>query len=96
MDFAWPEYRVAVEIEGGVWSMGRHNRPKGFIADTEKYNAAAELGWIVLRFTAQAIRDGKAIDQTLNVLQDRESFREMYEPDPGMPVIMRRRSRPAV
>lgn len=94
MDFAWPEYRVAVEVEGGVWGMGRHNRPRGFIADTEKYNAAAELGWIVLRFTGQAIKSGKAIEQTLDVLKERESLRAQFEPDPRTPSIMRPRSRP--
>ena len=94
MDFAWPEYRVAVEVEGGVWGMGRHNRPRGFIADTEKYNAAAELGWIVLRFPGQAIKSGKAIEQTLGMLKDRESLRDQFEPDPQTPYIMRPRSRP--
>jgi len=48
-DVAWPEHLVAVEIEGGVWINGRHNRPRGFIADCEKYNAATVLGWRVLR-----------------------------------------------
>jgi len=54
-DFAWPEQRVAVEIEGGVWSRGRHVTPQGFLKDLEKYNAAAALGWSVLRFAGEAI-----------------------------------------
>lgn len=33
-----------------MFSRGRHNRPAGFIADCEKYNAAAIAGWKVLRF----------------------------------------------
>ena len=48
-DFAAPRYRVAVEIEGGVYQRGRHNRPAGFVADAEKYNAAAGMGWRVIR-----------------------------------------------
>ncbi|WP_050489229.1 hypothetical protein [Bordetella bronchiseptica] len=60
-DFAWPHARVAVEIEGGVWTGGRHTRGAGFVADTEKYNAAAIAGWRVLRFTEKAVRDGTAI-----------------------------------
>lgn len=52
-DFANLQYKVAVEVEGGAYTKGRHTRPKGFIADMEKYNAAAELGWIVLRYTPQ-------------------------------------------
>lgn len=47
-DFAFPEARVAVEIEG----RGRHQTFAGFRADTEKYNTALLLGWRVLRFPA--------------------------------------------
>jgi len=50
-DFAWPVHRIAVEIEGGVFSRGRHTRPMGFIKDCEKYNMAALHGWRVLRYT---------------------------------------------
>jgi len=52
-DFAWPhpDVMVAVECEGGIWSRGRHVRGRGFEADCQKYNAAAVLGWKVLRVT---------------------------------------------
>ncbi|WP_139121780.1 PDDEXK family nuclease [Piscirickettsia litoralis] len=54
-DFAMPVYKLAVEVEGGAYSQGRHTRGKGFEADCEKYNAAAELGWRVLRYTPQQV-----------------------------------------
>lgn len=82
MDFAWPDKRIAVEIEGGVWGLGRHNRPKGFIADTEKYNAAAALGWTVLRFTGKHIRSGQAIDQLVTMLAGRPANTEEASPMP--------------
>lgn len=44
-DFAWPAQMLAVEVEGGIFAAGRHNRPLGMIADMEKYNEAALLGW---------------------------------------------------
>ncbi len=52
-DFAWPAYRVAVEIDGGTWmeSGGCHQHPIRFAGDCEKFNAATLLGWRVLRFT---------------------------------------------
>jgi hypothetical protein len=50
-DLAWPVYRLALEIEGGIWSQGRHVRGKGFLKDCEKYNEAAVLGWRLLRVT---------------------------------------------
>jgi len=50
-DLAWPEQKVAVEIEGGGWVRGRHHRPAGYRQDCEKYNAAVLMGWRVLRYT---------------------------------------------
>lgn len=52
-DFAIPSRKIAIEIEGGVWTNGRHTRGKGYIGDMEKYNFAALLGWRILRFTPQ-------------------------------------------
>jgi very-short-patch-repair endonuclease len=50
-DFASVSAKVAIELEGGLWTMGRHVRPTGYIADCEKYNAATLDGWAVLRLT---------------------------------------------
>ena len=63
-DFAWPIFRLAVELEGGIWNGGRHTRPAGYAADCEKYNAAAMVGWMVLRFTGPMIRGGRAVQVT--------------------------------
>lgn len=54
-DFAFPDLKIAIECEGAVYSRGRHTRGSGYIADTEKYNEAAILGWIVLRYTYQTL-----------------------------------------
>lgn len=54
-DRSWPARRLAVELEGGVWSGGRHTRPAGYESDCEKYNAACAEGWRVLRFTAKML-----------------------------------------
>lgn len=62
-DFAWPDKMLAVEIEGGTWTQGRHSRPKGFSDDCQKYNHAALLGWRVLRYTGDMVRKGEAVDQ---------------------------------
>jgi len=68
-DFSYPELKIALEIEGGVWSMGRHTRGSGFVKDCEKYNAAVLQGWKVLRYTTSNIKDcindiNKLIDLT--------------------------------
>jgi len=59
-DRAWPDRLIAAEIEGGIWSHGRHTRGSGFEGDCEKYNAAALEGWTVLRFTSGMIDSGLA------------------------------------
>lgn len=68
-DFAFPDRMVAVECEGGVWSGGRHTRGSGFVADAEKYNNAAALGWFVFRFDSKAVASGEAIKFMVAVLE---------------------------
>jgi hypothetical protein len=50
-DYAWLDFKVALEVEGGVWVGGRHTRGAGFVNDMDKYSEAAILGWCVLRVT---------------------------------------------
>jgi hypothetical protein len=67
-DFAWPEKKIAVEVEGGQWVQGRHQRGEGLERDAEKYNAAAALGWRVLRFTTDMVDDWRGARQTAQLL----------------------------
>ena len=60
-DFAWPRYKVAVEVDGGIYSRGRHVRGSGFEKDAEKRNAAVMAGWRVLHFTPRMIKAGSAV-----------------------------------
>jgi very-short-patch-repair endonuclease len=62
-DFAYPELKILIECEGGTWVRGAHTRGAHFEKDCEKYNAAAMAGWLVLRFTTDMIKDGRAISQ---------------------------------
>lgn len=62
-DAAWPGRRIAVEVDGGTWTGGRHTTGTGFERDLEKLNAAALAGWRVFRFTTAmvGVRDGRAL-----------------------------------
>lgn len=60
-DFAWPEQRVIVEVQGGIWTGGRHARGSGIAAEAEKLSTAAALGYRVLPVTREMIEDGRAV-----------------------------------
>ena len=59
-DYCWYNDMIALEVEGGAWTKGRHTRGKGFLADIEKYNEAALMGYLVLRCTPQDLETGAA------------------------------------
>ena len=60
-DFAWPDYCLAVEVEGLTYEGGRHQRVDGYAADCEKYNEAILCGWRVLRFSSRQVKRGEAL-----------------------------------
>lgn len=62
-DFFITGTKILVEVEGGIWSGGRHTRGKGFIADMEKYNSATELGYSVFRYSTEQVKSGRAIEE---------------------------------
>jgi very-short-patch-repair endonuclease len=71
-DYASTEHKLAIEVEGGVWTKGRHTRPKGFLDDMEKYNNATALGWRVLRFVPDELAKPETLDlikQTIRTTQ---------------------------
>ena len=62
-DFAWPKDKIAVEIEGLVYTgRGRHQMTQGYENDCEKYNTATIQGWRVFRFTYNQIKKGEAFE----------------------------------
>jgi hypothetical protein len=61
-DRAWPEQRVAVEVQGGTWTTtGAHSRGSGIERDCLKLSMAAALGWRVLPVTKSMIESGEAV-----------------------------------
>lgn len=54
-DFAWPEQKLALEVEGGVFIRGAHGSISGIMRDMEKYNLAALYGWRVLRVVPEKL-----------------------------------------
>lgn len=69
-DFHLVGKMILVEVEGGIWSGGRHTRGKGYIGDMEKYNAATMLGYQVIRFSTEQVKSGLAIQQIEKMVGD--------------------------
>lgn len=71
-DFSWPEKLVGLEVDGAIWTGGRHARGAGIESDCEKFSIAAANGWRVLRIAPSQIKSGVAlnwIEQALNHAQ---------------------------
>ena len=56
-DFAWPDRKLIVEIDGQV-----HRIKERFAADIERHNWLALNGWMHLRFSTKMVKSGEAID----------------------------------
>ncbi|MFO0863530.1 MAG: hypothetical protein U0744_02530 [Gemmataceae bacterium] len=75
---------LAVEKEGGVFGRGKpcpackrrpggaHSSIAGMKRDIEKYNAAAQLGYVVLRFRPEQFDSGEAFGLIRKVLEGEE------------------------
>lgn len=77
LDFAFPDVRVGVELDGGIFAaenggeIGKHARGAGRCADMEKRNAAAELGWLILNYGPPHVRTGEAALQIERIITAR-------------------------
>lgn len=68
IDRAYPDEKIAIEIEGGTWVKGRHTRGKGYENDCRKYNTLTAMGWKIYRYTPEMIEDGTAIKDLISEL----------------------------
>ena len=67
-DYAFPEHKIALEVECGVWTGGRHTSSVGFLNDMEKYNTATLMGWRVFRTTPDDLYRKKTLDLIKNAI----------------------------
>lgn len=77
-DYAWPDHKVALEVEGGVFGhtkgdgtkskKGAHSSVSGMLRDMEKYNAAAALGWRIIRVVPDDLLKTKTIELLKSII----------------------------
>ena len=61
IDYSYPDAKLAIEVEGGVWSRGKHGRGSGIVKDMAKGNALACAGWRLLRVTPDQLATGATV-----------------------------------
>lgn len=69
-DIALPHRMILIEIDGGVFTNGRHTRGKGFVNDMEKINEAQRLGYRVFRFIPEQVKNGQACKFIEDVIEN--------------------------
>lgn len=67
IDFAWPEHRIALEVQGGAHGV-QHQQT----ADTEKLFLLQYEGWFVITATPADLGNGKALARIQAVLHRRQ------------------------
>lgn len=83
VDFFFSSKKAVVEIEGGVWSQGRHLRGQGWMDDAWKYNTLTAMGYSVYRFATHQVVDIKKnvvvgpVDEALNWLVENGVLRRV-------------------
>lgn len=77
-DFAYPDRGLLIEIDGGIWRRGggAHSHPTQILRDMTKGNDAAYLGYRVLRFTSDQVRNGDAVAFLIRFLSKQGRTRE--------------------
>lgn len=58
-DVACPTYMVAAEVQGSIWTQGRHSRGVGMQSDMEKLNSALCMGWTPFTFSTKDVMEGR-------------------------------------
>lgn len=77
-DYAIPEYKIAVEVEGGIWMKGggAHSRPQNILRDMEKYTLANIEGWVVIRRTPSDLIKNDTIHLIKKAIQNIDNQRK--------------------
>jgi hypothetical protein len=60
-DFAFVKEMLLIEVDGGTWISGGHNRGAAYARDRERDNEALCHGWRTIRVVPSQIESGKAV-----------------------------------
>lgn len=71
LDFAHEESKVGIEIQGGIYTGGRHVQGMGYERDAIKYNLAFADGWVIFLITPQMVREQRWYELIAATIQSR-------------------------
>lgn len=75
-DFYWPDLKLALECDGGVWlPKGGHTSGEGYTKDRERDVEALLHGIITVRYTSTHVSSGYAIDSFTRIYEGRKAQR---------------------
>jgi very-short-patch-repair endonuclease len=77
-DFALPALKLAIEVQGGIFSRGRHVRPQGYHDDRAKMRKAQAQGWVVFEFTTLDIKDNNLHNVVHEILAEVKTLETIY------------------
>ena len=60
-DFSFPDKRLLVEVQGGIYGRRAHGSITGILADIDRLNTATLTGWRLLRVTPAQVQSGEAL-----------------------------------
>lgn len=70
-DAAIPDFKLLVEVDGGVWTRGAHGHPLDITRNMAKRNDAALAGYFVLAFEPRQVKSRLAIATITGFLASR-------------------------
>ena len=73
IDVAFPDSKVALEVQGGIFIQGRHSRGAAMLKEWEKLNALAGMGWRVLYCQPKDLLMSETIESLREALTYRPS-----------------------
>lgn len=72
LDFAHPNSRTGIEIQGGVYNRGRHVTGSGYERDCKKYNLAYTSDWTIFLLTNAMAKDATWLALIASHISQRE------------------------
>ena len=69
LDVAWPQYKIGIEVQGGLWMKAAHSTGKGIKRDMEKRNLGILAGWRVIECEPKDLCTADVVDMIKKLME---------------------------